>query len=104
MFPVSDCTCIFSRSSCEKNTRSGVNPQTDPHSASMTELWPTSYPTGSRPDPHMDDIAPLQPGYHPLNRAHQPLSKDETIVNREQIKPQYQRESRGENASTCTRM
>lgn len=82
------------RLSGETSTGNGVYLQGDPHSASLTELWQTSHPTSSGPDPQLNAIAPVRTGYHPLNRVHQSLSGD--VRKRERTKSRHQRESRGE--------
>ena len=77
---------------------SSAHLQGDPHSASVTELWQTPLPTSSSRDPPMDDIAPARMGYQPPNRVHQNSSRG-VVKDREQMKPQHHRKSKGESAS-----
>ena len=70
----------------------------DPRSASVTELWQTPLPTSSTRDLQIDDVAPARMEYQPPNRVHQKSSRG-VVKNREQMKPQNHRKSKGESAS-----
>ena len=91
--------CIYFRSS--DGVGSSVYLHGDPRSASVTELWQTPLPTSSSRDPQIDDVAPVRMGYQPPNRVCQKSSRS-VVKNREQVKPQNHRKSKGENASIRT--